>query len=85
MQILEDKAVIIENDFQLKKFRQICKIRGIGVAKPFSDINSYPIWEMLIKTSCGIFAVPNTELEYSKTSVTEMGFLPITLSQFTKS
>lgn len=86
MATIEKKAVIIENDFQLKKFKKLCRMKSIGVAKPSADINSYPIWEMLMKTSCGIFAVPNSELESStsKTSVIEMGFLPISLSQFSK-
>lgn len=77
--ILSKKAIIIENDYQFRKYKDICSTLNIFICMKNLKNTRY---EMLIKSGGQWFSLPNTILEGSEDSVCGMNYIPITLKQF---
>ena len=79
MDVCNKKAVLLENEHQCRRFRELCK--SYGILRTTGN-TSLPVYMMLIKTPTNVSAVPNTILEGEEYSISEYGYNVISLNQF---
>ena len=81
---LENKAVLIERQTQDRKLRNICRSLGYTVA-PATNYKCPYYYMAVLSNNCGnqeVFLIPNSDLESERGSVSDRGYVIISIRQF---
>jgi len=76
-----NKAIIVENDSQLRKVKKMFKKASMCVIFPSVAEIQFPHYEMICAYDSGIFAIPNYTLKGTDTGIYELGFEVCTINQ----